>query len=97
VFSLADFGGSCWHVRRTMDLEPCTKDEFDAFIAAYPRELKRKNIMVSDPPLVTFNDATFGGWPESMVASYMGYPHNVPTRFRIAKKLPSGHAGVPAK
>jgi hypothetical protein len=65
-----------------VDLESCTKAEFDAFIAAYPRELTRKNIMVSDPPTVTFNDATLGGWPESMVASYSGYPHDIPTRFR---------------
>jgi hypothetical protein len=69
-----------------MDLEPCTKDEFDAFIAAYPRELRRKNIMVSDPPIVTFNDATLGGWPESMVASYLA-SHDTPSRFRIAKVL----------
>lgn len=48
----------------------CTKYEFDAFIAAYPRKLVRDVACFYDPPLVTFNDFTLGKWPQSVVASY---------------------------
>jgi hypothetical protein len=54
-----------------MTLKPCTKTEFDAFIAAYPRKLERNVFMAGDPPLVTYNDFSDGKvWPDSVVASH---------------------------
>ena len=75
------------YLSASMELDDCTKEEFDAFIAAYPRELVRKNIMVVEPPIVSFLDPTLGQWPECTVAHYSGAPRDVPRRFRIARSL----------
>ncbi len=46
-----------------------TKEEFDAFIATYPRHLVRDVTGICEPPLMTFNDFTIAPkWPESVVA-----------------------------
>lgn len=45
------------------------KDEFDAFIAAYPRPLDINVSGISEPPTKSYNDFTLGNWPESVVAS----------------------------
>lgn len=51
-----------------------SKAEFDAHLAAWPRELKRDVLGTFEPPLVTYNDFTYGTWPDSVVASYrLGY------------------------
>jgi hypothetical protein len=48
-----------------------TKEEFDAFIKAYPRPLERDVNATVEPTCVTFNDFTLGDWPKSVVASYV--------------------------
>jgi len=47
-----------------------TKEEFDKFIQAYPRELLRDVFHANEPPIVTYNDFTLGDWPDSVVAAY---------------------------
>jgi hypothetical protein len=74
------------------DLVPCTQQELENFVAAYPRKLERDVFGACEPPLVTYNDWTLGAWPESVVASHhMGYPEGSPppysggpSNFRIA-------------
>ncbi len=51
-------------------LVDCTKEELEAFVAAYPRKLDRDVFGASEPPLVTFNDFTLGVWPDSVVAKF---------------------------
>lgn len=45
-----------------------TKDEFYAFINAYPTNLDFDTTGICDPPLSSYNDFTRGTWPDSMVA-----------------------------
>lgn len=53
-------------------LKPCTKEEFDAFLAAYPRRVERDVYMAGEPPLVTYNDFSLApAWPQSVVASHL--------------------------
>lgn len=46
-----------------------TKEEFDAFVAAYPVKLERNVHRAYEPPALSLNDFTTGDvWPESMRA-----------------------------
>jgi hypothetical protein len=47
-----------------------TKEEFEQFIATYPRSLDRDVAMMCEPPVVTYNDFSLGDWPESIVARH---------------------------
>ncbi|PZQ99227.1 MAG: hypothetical protein DI533_00525 [Cereibacter sphaeroides] len=49
------------------------KDEFDAFLASYPRQLVRDVYGAGEPPMVNYNDFTLGEWPESIVAYHFLY------------------------
>lgn len=61
------------------ELVTCTKEELEAFVAAYPRALEKDVFAASEPPLVTYNDFTLGDWPDSVVASHRaGYPEGSP-------------------
>jgi hypothetical protein len=73
-------------------LTACTKEEFDAFVATYSRRLDRDVYCVCEPPLITYNDFSFGDWPDSVVASYSAGDHpgdelyfGPPSNFKIAK------------
>lgn len=48
----------------------CTAEEFEAFLKGYPRPLERDVARTHEPPLVTYNDFTRGGYPVSVVASH---------------------------
>ena len=50
-----------------------TKQEFDEFIASYPRHLERDVCGICDPPAVSYNDWEIGWWSRSVVASTMMY------------------------
>jgi hypothetical protein len=53
------------------NLKSCTKEEFDAFVADYPRPLQRDVFGACEPPVLTLNDFTLAPmWPDSVVASY---------------------------
>ncbi len=46
-----------------------TKDEFTAWLAAYPRPLSRNVCGIVEPPVVTWNDFEKAPmWPQSVVA-----------------------------
>jgi hypothetical protein len=52
-------------------LEKCSKDEFDAILSGYPRELVKDVFAAYEPPPVTYNDFTIAPrWPDSVVASH---------------------------
>jgi hypothetical protein len=55
-----------------------SKEEFDAFVAAYPRSLERDVARMYEPHLLTLNDFSGGKvWPDSVVAGatlYEVYP-----------------------
>lgn len=53
-----------------------TKQEFDEFIASYPRHLERDVCGICDPPAVSYNDWEIGWWSRSIVASTMLYSDN---------------------
>jgi hypothetical protein len=57
---------------------PCTKEEFDAFIKAYPRPLVFDVTGICEPPYASYNDFTLGNWPESVVAGYSHFDDNEP-------------------
>lgn len=50
-----------------------TKQEFDEFIASYPRHLERDVCGICDFPAVSYNDWEIGWWSRSVVASTMMY------------------------
>ena len=50
-----------------------TKQEFDEFIASYPRHLERDVCGICEPPAVSYNDWEIGWWSRSIVASTMLY------------------------
>jgi hypothetical protein len=48
--------------------KPVTKEQFDAFIAAYPNKLNKDVAKMFEPPMLNYNDFTTGKkWPESIV------------------------------
>jgi hypothetical protein len=52
-------------------MKEVTKEEFDAFLASYPRPLERNVTTICEPPNINYNDWTVApAWPESVVASY---------------------------
>jgi len=54
-------------------MKSVSKEEFDAFLKAYPRELKADSYMAAEPPFVTYNDFERAPyWPDSVVASSVG-------------------------
>lgn len=53
-----------------------TKEEFDEFIASYPRQLERDVCGICVPPAVTYNDWEIGWWSRSVVANTMLYSDN---------------------
>lgn len=53
-----------------------TKQEFDEFIASYPRHLERDVCGIYEPPAVSYNDWEIGWWSRSIVASTMLYSDN---------------------
>ena len=53
-----------------------TKQEFDEFIASYPRHLERDVCGICEPPAVSYNDLEIGWWSRSIVASTMLYSDN---------------------
>ena len=53
-----------------------TKQEFDEFIASYPRHLERDVCGICEPPAVSYNDWEIGWWSRSIVASTMLYSDN---------------------
>lgn len=50
-----------------------TKQEFDEFIASYPRHLECDVCNICEPPAVSYNDWEIGWWSRSVVASTMLY------------------------
>lgn len=50
-----------------------TKQEFDEFIASYPRHLERDVCGIYEPPVVSYNDWEIGWWSRSVVANTMLY------------------------
>lgn len=51
-----------------------TKQEFDEFIAKYPRRLKVDACGISEPPSITYNDFELANrWPHSIVANTFVY------------------------
>lgn len=50
-----------------------TKQEFDEFIASYPRHLERDVCGICDFPAISYNDWEIGWWSRSVVASTMMY------------------------
>nr|DAF50325.1 MAG TPA: hypothetical protein [Siphoviridae sp. ctBCr48] len=50
-----------------------TKQEFDEFIASYPRHLERDVCGICEPPAVSYNDWEIGWWSRSVVANTMLY------------------------
>ena len=54
-----------------------TRQEFDEFIAKYPRPLRVDAYGVCDPPSVTYNDFELANrWPHSIVASTFAYDND---------------------
>ena len=79
-----------------MKLKSATKEEFDAFLAAYPRKLYSSVLTIVQPERMQFYDDTLGIWPEFVVASYWlwGADDNdiwaqVPGKWMIADTTPN--------
>lgn len=59
------------------------KEEFEDFINNYPRPLAKDFYM----DWLSWNDFTFGKWPQSMVAMMSCYPSNYPVIYKIEKDI----------
>ena len=44
------------------------KEDFDAFVAAYPHPLVKDCCGIPEPPVLSYNDFRLGVWPASVVA-----------------------------
>lgn len=64
------------HATIEKQLKTVTKEEFDEFIASYPRHLERDVCGICEPPAVTYNDWEIGWWARSVVANTMLYDDN---------------------
>lgn len=60
-----------------------TPEEYDAFIASYPRALIVDCCGISEPPTLSHNDQTLGNWPDSAVASCKVDDYLATDNFRI--------------
>lgn len=47
-----------------------TEAEFDAYVAEWPRPLRRQVWIAHEPPIICMCDDTLGRWPDSVVASF---------------------------
>lgn len=61
------------HATIEKQFKDVTKQEFDEFIASYPRHLERDVCGIYEPPVVSYNDWEIGWWSRSIVASTMLY------------------------
>lgn len=61
------------HATIEKQFKDVTKQEFDEFIASYPRHLERDVCGICEPPAVSYNDWEIGWWSRSIVASTMLY------------------------
>lgn len=61
------------HATIEKQFKDVTKQEFDEFIASYPRHLERDVCGICDPPAVSYNDWEIGWWSRSIVASTVLY------------------------
>ena len=61
------------HATIEKQFKDVTKQEFDEFIASYPRHLERDVCGIYEPPVVSYNDLEIGWWSRSIVASTMLY------------------------
>lgn len=63
------------------EMRSVTKEEFDAWVAAYPRPLVRNVWRVSEPELHGWHDFSLGDGPESLVAAVSGPTYPPDTSF----------------
>lgn len=61
------------HATIEKQFKDVTKQEFDEFIASYPRHLERDVCGICEPPAVSYNDWEIGWWSRSIVASTVLY------------------------
>lgn len=61
------------HATIEKQFKDVTKQEFDEFIASYPRHLERDVCGICNPPAISYNDWEIGWWSRSVVASTMLY------------------------
>ena len=64
------------HATIEKQFKDVTKQEFDEFIASYPRHLERDVCGICEPPAVSYNDWEIGWWSRSIVANTMLYSDN---------------------
>ena len=64
------------HATIEKQFKDVTKQEFDEFIASYPRRLERDVCGICEPPAVSYNDWEIGWWSRSVVANTMLYSDN---------------------
>lgn len=69
------------HATIEKQFKDVTKQEFDEFIASYPRHLERDVCGICEPPAVSYNDWEIGWWSRSIVASTMLYSDNPKDRY----------------
>jgi hypothetical protein len=50
------------------EFKQVSKEEFQEFLAKYPRKLEHDCSGIPEPPVDTYNDFSLGVWPESIVA-----------------------------
>lgn len=61
-----------------IDFKEVCRDEFDAFVRAYPRKLEVDVYGACDPPLITWNDFERAPlWPDSVVARSSGERYSI--------------------
>lgn len=61
-----------------------SKEEFYAFIKAYPNKLDFDTTGICEPPLSSYNDFARGMWPDSMVAK-IHRDHMMPEAWRVGE------------
>jgi hypothetical protein len=58
--------------KNATDPKSVSKEEFDNHIKHWPRPLVKDCYAAFDPPMISYNDFTYGYWPESIVAAHSG-------------------------
>ena len=60
------------NMQSDMTRRPVSKEEFMKHVKDWPRPLVRDVYAVCDPAVISYNDFTYGDWPDSIVAFYYG-------------------------
>ena len=67
-------------------MKQVSREEYQAFVENYPRELHKDVWQTVEPSLIMFNDLSLGEWPKCIVAETWAYSDIPGDRYYVPMK-----------